>query len=89
MKKRSKKDNCQFIGACPIEHTLNCENPVICPRCASPMGLFNCFIPKEEMHFNHHTEACSEWVCVCGYSGFRGVITGKLYPYKKIVIEKG
>lgn len=85
--KEKNKQNCQYEN-CPLSISFNCENPLICPVCNSPMKLVNCFIPREQMHFNHHIEPCSEWICECGYSTYLGIISGKHYPFTKIIIEK-
>ncbi len=87
MKSKDKK-NCPYPEQCPIEYSYNCKKLLECPRCGLTMELVNCYIPKEEMHFNHHTESCSDWVCRCGFSTYVGAITGELYPYKKIIIKK-
>ena len=85
--KRKTKENCKEEN-CTLSRVNNCDNPVICPKCNLPMILIRCYIPREEMHFNHHIEACSEWTCRCGFSAFQGIVTEKLYPYNKVVIEK-
>ncbi len=65
------------------------EKALKCPRCGLPMELVKSHIPREDMHFNHHMEACSEWVCHCGFAGFLGAVSGRIYPYKRVIIEKG
>ena len=81
-----KKEDCKE-KACLIPNTNNCENPVICPICGAEMELLVCFIPREEMHMAMHSEPCSEWECICGYTAFQGTISKKFYPYKKIILK--
>lgn len=72
---------------CNNQKGLQTPKPVSCPICGRKMRLLECFIPREEMHFAYHAEACSEWECVCGYNAFIGLSSKKFYPYKKIILK--
>ena len=62
-------------------------SPPVCIYCGRTMQCVNKDIHREDMHMINHLEECSEWECNCGFAAYLGKLTGKLYPFKKIVLK--